>query len=213
MNLNKFLIFFRLLAPEIAEQDGIMPDQPELNSQPDAVLVQRLRSGQQEAFEILYDRYSRLVFSTALRVLNHVQEAEDITQDVFVSLWQKDSYNPSRGSLTSFLCLLARSRALDKLRSRSSGQKSLNRWQNFLSPEAPQPTPFEQASLQERQGFVKAAITQLPDPQRQVLEMVYFTGLSQSEISNQLNLPLGTVKTRSRQGLLKLGQLLKTVLE
>jgi RNA polymerase sigma-70 factor, ECF subfamily len=191
-----------------------MPDQPELTSQMlDADLVQRLRAGQQEAFEILYDRYSRLVFSTALRVLNHVQEAEDITQDVFVSLWQKDSYSPDRGSLTSFLCLVARSRSLDKLRSRSSSQKSLNRWQSFLSPEAPQPTPFEQASLQERQGFVKAAITQLPDPQRQVLEMVYFTGLTQSEISNQLDLPLGTVKTRSRQGLLKLGQLLKTVLE
>jgi RNA polymerase sigma-70 factor, ECF subfamily len=191
-----------------------MPDQPEFESNSsDAALVQRLRSGQQEAFEILYDRYSRLVFSTALRVLNQVQEAEDITQDVFVSLWQKDSYNPNRGSLTSFLCLLARSRAVDKLRSRSSSQKSLNRWQSILSPEAPEPTPFEQASLQERQGFVKEAITQLPDPQRQVLEMVYYTGLSQSEISNQLEVPLGTVKTRSRQGLLKLGQLLKTVLE
>jgi RNA polymerase sigma-70 factor, ECF subfamily len=192
----------------------VMPDQPELElNSSDAALVQRLRSGQQEAFEILYDRYSRLVFSTVLRVLNQVQEAEDVTQEVFVTLWQKDIYNPNRGSLSSFLCLLARSRAVDKLRSRSSSQKSLDRWQTFLSPEAPQPTPFEQASLQERQGFVKEAINQLPDPQRQVLEMVYYTGLSQSEISNQLEVPLGTVKTRSRQGLLKLGQLLKNVLE
>ncbi|MBW4551687.1 MAG: sigma-70 family RNA polymerase sigma factor [Aphanocapsa sp. GSE-SYN-MK-11-07L] len=191
-----------------------MPDQPEIESNAsDAALVQRLRSGQQEAFEILYDRYSRLVFSTVLRVLNQVQEAEDVTQDVFVNLWKKDIYNPNRGSLSSFLCLLARSRALDKLRSRSSSQKSLDRWQSILSPEAPQPTPFEHANLQERQGFVKEAMNQLPDAQRQVLEMVYYTGLSQSEISNQLEVPLGTVKTRSRQGLLKLSQLLKTVLE
>lgn len=196
----------------------VAPDPPQsqskdLSSQSDAELVCALRAGQQAAFGILYDRYSKLVYSAALKFFNNTQEAEDVAQDVFVTLWHRDSYNPDRGSLSSFLCLLTRSRAIDKLRSRGTSQKFLERWQQTVTPESPDLTPFEKATMGERQGFVRQAVAQLPDNQRRVLEMVYYTGLSQTEIAKQLNIPLGTVKTRSRQGLLKLGQHLQNLME
>lgn len=198
--------------------EPVAPDPPQsqskaLSSQSDAELVRALRTGQQNAFGILYDRYGKLVYSTALKIFNNTQEAEDVAQDVFVTLWRRDSYNPDRGSLSSFLCLLTRSRAIDKLRSRGTSQKFLERWQQTVTSESAAPTPFEKATTNERQTLVRQALTQLPDVQRQVLEMVYYTGLSQTEIVNQLDVPLGTVKTRSRQGLRKLGQHLQNLME
>ncbi|HBL13112.1 MAG TPA: RNA polymerase subunit sigma [Cyanobacteria bacterium UBA11162] len=178
----------------------------------DAELFQAMKAGQRSALGILYDRYGKLVYGLALHMLKNPQEAEDLTQEIFLALWRSDRYNPTRGSLSSFLTIMTRSRAIDKLRSRKTSLKFLDRWRQNTTAETPLNTPFEQASYTERSQQVQNALAQLSDNQRQILEMSYYDGLSQSEIAQQLDIPLGTVKTRSRQGLLKLRQTLQDFL-
>ena len=177
-----------------------------LQLQTDAELVRALKAGQPSALGILYDRYTNLVYGLALRILANPQEAEDLTQEIFLTLWRKGTYNPTRGSLGSFLTTLTRSRAIDKLRSRGTNLKFLQRWSQTMMTETPTPTPFELASLSQRSQYVRDALAQLPVKQRQVLEMSYYDGCSQAEIAKQLDIPLGTIKTWARQGLLKLRQ-------
>jgi RNA polymerase sigma-70 factor (ECF subfamily) len=182
--------------------------------QSDEELIQAMAAGQSSALGILYDRYSGLVYRMALRILTNPQEAEDLTQEIFVNLWRSGSYNPSRGSLSSYLTTLTRSRAIDKLRSRGTNLKFIQRWsQMMISETSSSPTPFESASLSQRSHHVRDALAKLPDKQRQVLEMAYYDGLSQSEISAQLGIPLGTIKTWSRQGLLNLRKNLRDFIE
>lgn len=178
-------------------------------SAPDLDLLVALAEGQVNALGILYDRYARLVYSLAFRILENAEEAEDITQDVFLTLWRRNTYNPERGSLSSFLTTMTRSRAIDKLRSKGARLRVLQRLQSVVRTEASSPTPLEQASVGERSQIIREALSQLSDTERQVLEIAYYEGLSQSEIAKRLNIPLGTVKTRSRQGLLKLRQTLR----
>jgi len=172
----------------------------------DLLLV--LRDGQVNALGSLYDRYSRLVYGLAHKILGNSEEAEDITQEVFLTLWRRDAYNPSRGSLSSFLTTMTRSRSIDKLRSRGTKLRFIQRWQGIVKNEAVA-TPLEQASMGERSQLVRDALSQLHESERLILEIAYYEGLSQSEIAKRLNIPLGTVKTRSRQGLLKLRQTLQ----
>jgi RNA polymerase sigma-70 factor (ECF subfamily) len=182
-------------------------------SQTDTELFLALKAGEQGALTIFYDRYASLVYRLALRILVNTQEAEDLTQEVFLNLWRSSTYNPSRGSLSSFLTTLTRSRAIDKLRSRSSNLKFLQRWSQAMTTQPQPPTPFEFASIHQRSEYVRDALAKLPDKQRQVLEMAYYDGLSQSEIATRLEIPLGTVKSWSRQGLLNLRQHLKALIE
>lgn len=179
-----------------------------LADETDAELISRLKSGQQQALSVLYDRYAGLVYSIAYKILNSQQEAEELTQDIFVNFWKQGRFDPNRGKLSSFFGLLARSRAIDKLRSRNSTKKFLDRWQKVITEEASNPLPLEQASLAEQQQKLQQALRELPELQRRILEMNYFEGLSQAKIAKALNLTLGTVKSRSRQGLLQLKQLL-----
>jgi RNA polymerase sigma-70 factor, ECF subfamily len=174
----------------------------------DAELVRQLRAGQQNALSVLYDRYGGLVYTIAFRVLNQRDEAEDLTQDVFLTFWKDGKFDPNRASLSTYLGILTRSRALNKLESRGSRARSLHRLQQLTPAEFSAPTPLEQASQEEQQETVQAALTQLNDNQRRILEMSYYQGMSQSEIAQQLSMPLGTVKTNARQGLIKLRQLL-----
>ena len=181
--------------------------------QTDVELFCALKAGHPSALGILYDRYANLVYRLALRILANPQEAEDLTQEVFLTLWRSNTYNPARGSLSSFLTILTRSRAIDKLRSRGTKLKFLQRWSQMMDNETFSPTPFESVSLNQRSQYVRNALAQLPEKQRQVLEMAYYDGLSQSEIAKQLDKPLGTIKTWARQGLLKLRQNLKDFIE
>jgi len=181
--------------------------------QSDEELIQSLKAGQSSALGILYDRYASLVYRLALRILTNPQEAEDLTQEIFLNLWRSGSYNPSRGSLSSFLTTLTRSRAIDKIRSRGSNLKFIQRWSQMMVNETSSLTPFESAALSQRSHQVRHALTQLPEKQRQVLEMAYYEGLSQSEIAAQLGIPLGTIKTWSRQGLLNLRKNLRDFIE
>ncbi len=182
-------------------------DRPtDLPPQTDAELFHALKAGQPEALGTLYDLYASLVYRLALRALASPQEAEDLTQEIFLILWRQGIYNSTRGSLSSFLTTLTRSRAIDRLRSRGTNLNLTQRWSQRMSTETPCPTPLEAASLTQRSQQVRYALGQLPENQRQVLEMAYYEGLSQTEIAKQLDIPLGTVKTWTRQGLLKLKQ-------
>lgn len=175
---------------------------------PDAELIAGLKSGEKAALGILYDRYAGLVFTVAMQILDRRDEAEDLVQEVFLTFWKQDKFDPSRGRLSTYLSLLTRSRALNKLASQGSQKRAVERLQLSEPQEFNAPTPLEQAAQVEQQSTVQAALAQLPASQRQVLELGYYKGLSQSQIAQQLDLPLGTVKTQSRQGLLKLRQFL-----
>ncbi|MCY7286651.1 MAG: sigma-70 family RNA polymerase sigma factor [Cyanobacteria bacterium CAN_BIN43] len=177
-------------------------------SSSDLDLLIALRDGQLSALGSLYDRYSRLVYGLAFKILGNSEEAEDITQEVFLTLWRRDAYKSSLGSLSSFFKTMTRSRSIDKLRSRGTKLRFIQRWQGMVKNEAVI-TPLEQASMGERSQLVRNALSQLPESERLILEIAYYEGLSQSEIAKRLNVPLGTVKTRSRQGLLKLRQTLQ----
>jgi RNA polymerase sigma-70 factor, ECF subfamily len=183
-------------------------DRMGVSEQTDVEAVEALRAGNTSALGILYDRYGESVHRFALRMLGHKQEAEDLTQEVFLTFWQGDAFNPNRGSLLVFLMMLTRSRAINRLHQRNIQQHFLQRLERNVGSHDSN-TPLDRAALEELSQQVRNALRKIPENQRQTLEMAYFDGLSQSEITEQLKIPLGTVKTRSRQGLLKLRQLLK----
>lgn len=176
-------------------------------SQQDLELLQALKTGQTTALSKLYDRYGAVVYGLALKILKDAQEAEDLTQEVFVTLWNNNTYNPARGSLSKYLVVMTRSRSLDKLRSRGSRRKFLERWQHTTVP-AFTLSAFEQIDIWDTSQQVQEALAQLPEQQRKILEMAYYQDLSQSEIAKALNIPLGTVKTSARQALKKLRKIL-----
>jgi RNA polymerase sigma-70 factor, ECF subfamily len=176
----------------------------------DVDLISSLRQGDQHALSILYDRYGGLVYTLALKLLDRRDEAEDLTQDVFLSFWKQEKFDPTRAKLSSYLCLITRSRAIDKLRSRQSEQKSIARLQQITVAETDLPTPLDAVTQSEEQMIVHHSLLALSEQQRMILELSYYQNLSQSAIATQLNLPLGTVKTHMRQGLIKLRQLLQS---
>lgn len=184
------------------------PDQ----NQTDAELIQALRVGQTVALGVLYDRHASLVYGIALNALGNAQEAEDLTQDIFLTLVKGTSYDAKRGTLRTFLAILTKSRAIDRLRSRHSARQTLSRWQQGTQPTATPNIPLEQAFQQERSQEVTTALARLSEQEQQVLRLAYYDGLSQTEIAQQLALPLGTVKTRARRGLLKLRQSLTQII-
>jgi RNA polymerase sigma-70 factor, ECF subfamily len=182
---------------------------PNLSLTPtDAELIQSLQAGEQMPLRLLYDRYSGLVYTVALRILERSEEAEDLTQEVFLTFWKDGRFDPNRASLSTYLGLLTRSRALHRLDQRASRRRSLNHLQQIELKEPKSPTPLELASLEEQHEQVREALNQLSESQRQVLTLSYYQGLSHSVISQTLKLPLGTVKTNARQGLLKLRKIL-----
>jgi RNA polymerase sigma-70 factor, ECF subfamily len=180
--------------------------------QPDFVVVNALQSGDDKALGEIYDRYALMVYRLALKILGNPNDAEDLTQEVFVTFWQgANKYEPQRGALSTFLAVVARSRSLNKLRQNKSRQNLVEQYGQNVSHSVPA-TGLDTAHLENLADRMGAALAQIPVEQRQTLELAYYGGLSQSTIANQLDIPLGTVKTRSRQGLLKLKTLLQDFL-
>ena len=177
------------------------------NDTSDADLFLRLQSGQRSILRTLYDRHAPLVYGIALKLLGNRTEAEDLTQDVFLIL-AKSTYDPRRGTLRTYLAILTRSRAIDRLRSRRRKQSQLHRQSIAESVMVLHKSPLEDIARLERPPSVKSALEQLSTKEQEVLTMAYDRGLSQSEIAKQLGLDVGTVKSRSRRGLLKLRQAL-----
>jgi RNA polymerase sigma-70 factor, ECF subfamily len=164
-----------------------------------------VQAQQVKALDLLYDRYSKLVYSTALQILNNVEEAEEVTQETFLRFWQRSEiYQPQRGSLSTFLITMSRSRSLDRLRSQKSNQQKVQRIQTFFDDVLNYNPPLEFVTVEERSNMVQEALKQLSPEDRQLLETAYYGGLSQSEIAKRDGIPLGTVKSRARQALKKL---------
>lgn len=186
----------------------------DLSPTADDQLVLRIARGDAAALEALYDRYVRQCFGLALRMVSEPGLAEEVVQEVFLKLWSRpDSYSSHKGAFVSWLLSLVHHRCVDELRKRSRTEVALDNEQPLsvinTKPD-PQPDPSEQVWVLEQQRVVRQALVQLPENQRQVLELAYFGGLSQSQIAERLSQPLGTVKTRMRMGLQNLRQLLES---
>ena len=169
--------------------------------------VLKLRSGDPGALEDLYDRYTPLLYSVAMRILRSATDAEDAVQQAWVQVWKSAGrYEPKRGPVAAWLLTVTRTRALDLYRSLSSRKRA----EGQVDPE-PVNAPADplgsatQGQLSER---VRTALGSLPIQQRQVIEIAYFEGLSQTEVATRLGAPLGTVKSWTRQGLIRLRELL-----
>jgi len=179
----------------------------------DGELVSRIANGDSSALEQLYDRYVRQCFGLALRLLGNAQLAEEVVQEVFLKVWsQPTRYSSDRGQFASWLLSLVHHRSVDELRRRSRTEVALDdQTTGSLLNTQPdsQPEPPDQAVLNEQQRAVRQALASIPQNQRQVLEMAYYGGLSQSEIAARLQQPLGTVKTRMRSGMQQLRLLLE----
>ncbi len=190
--------------------DRAPSNRPEHDPQTDAELWLAVCAGETNAFGQLYDRHAGLVYGVGLNMLGNAQEAEDLTHDIFIKLVENKKYDPARGSLRTFLMMLTRSRAMDRLRSRQSARRSQRKLQTNHAAASAEDIDFATQSViaNEQSETVKAALSQLSDDQQQALRLAYYEGFTQSDIASRLDIPLGTIKARTRRGLLKLRQIL-----
>jgi RNA polymerase sigma-70 factor (ECF subfamily) len=183
--------------------------QPAAPSQDERVLdhaaLARMARGDHSALAELYDRHARLVFSLALRILQNRADAEDVVQDVFAQVWaQAARYDTARGAVAAWMLTMARSRAIDRLRSRNSRPETAS--EARVVEELPDAAVRQDLQLLSAEQIrnLKAALNALPEAQREALELAYYEGLTHAEVAERLAEPLGTVKTRIRQAVIKL---------
>ena len=178
----------------------------------DEELISAICHGAEWALETLYQRYHRYAYALAYRILHESTSAEDIVQEVFLSIWRKAaSYQKHHGSVFSWLQAIVHHRAIDKVRSAAyrDHQWTPLQAEGEQDPPSEQREVWEEAWQQEQGKLIRQALGQLPSEQRQVIELAYFAGYTHTEIAEQQNIPLGTVKGRMRLGLQKMKQLLR----
>jgi len=170
-----------------------------------------MAAGDRDAFARFYDRYAPLVFPFVLRIVGDRSDAADVLQDVFWEAWRDaGAYDATRGTPEAWLVMRARTRAIDRVR------RGRRRAQTFLAPvdeataEAPPALGGDAAQHAEDRQVVAAALSRLPESQRVVIELAYYAGLTQTEIAERLEQPLGTVKTRIRLALARLREVVAT---
>lgn len=179
----------------------------------DADLIGRAAAGEARALEVLYDRYSRVVFSFALRIVGNRELAEELLQEAFFRAWQQGAaFQSSRGSFVTWLLSITHNLAIDEVRKlRRRPQKADSEDPAALLDSMPDNAEDieETVWLGALRETIRRAMEQLPPPQRQAIEMAYFSGLTQREIADALGEPLGTIKTRMRLGFQKLREALE----
>jgi RNA polymerase sigma-70 factor, ECF subfamily len=176
-------------------------------------LVELVATGDQSALATLYDATNRLIYSLILRVLSDVSSAEEVLVDVYTQVWrQAASYDANRGAPLAWMATIARSRAIDRLRSGWQDQRRKEPLEVLGDAPTNAASPEETTAASERQRFVREALNLLTPEQREVIELAYYSGLSHSEIAEKLKQPLGTVKTRTRLGMMKLREALTPLL-
>jgi RNA polymerase sigma-70 factor (ECF subfamily) len=175
----------------------------------DLDLIRQVERKNPHALGQLYDRYGRLVYSIALQAISDSAIAQEITQDVFLRIWNKaDTYQPAQGKLITWISRIARNRAIDIYRQqRNKPQAHPIGWAepDLETVQATEDVEHE-VEIAIRQQAIRQLVARLPEDQKQAIGLAFFRGMSHQEISELLNLPLGTVKTRIRLGLLKLRQ-------
>lgn len=182
---------------------------PDERSAADARILRRMAAGERDALAELYDRFSRPLYATALHILNDAAEAQDVVHDVFLALWEKASvFAAERGTAFSWAATLTRNRAIDRLRSRRRRaellERSLPADLGYAESEGAAASAEEAAGQRDQARVVRAAVAALPQEQKRALELAFFGGLTQQEIAERLQEPLGTIKARIRRGLAKL---------
>lgn len=190
-------------APSLVRSRQILDASPERET--DGELVRRIARGDRRAFDELYERYARAVYGLALRRLADRDGAEEAVQETFAAVWRSArSYRPERGPAAPWLYAVARNAIVDRFRARRDDVADVP---ETASPEV---GPEERAEAGWLAWRVHRAVAELPEPEREVVELAYWRGLSQSEVAEELGIPLGTVKTRTRSGLGRLADLLES---
>ncbi len=176
----------------------------------DEQVLEHLREGESWAMAVLYDRYARLVFSLALKILNDRATSEEVVQEVFVKVWRRaGDYDADRGKFSSWLGGIAHHHAIDELRRRRVRPSATEDEDAAEDIVADGPVPFEAAVQSIERQRIAHALECIPAEQRQPIELAYFEGYTQQEIAEKLSEPLGTIKTRMRLGMHKLRGLLE----
>lgn len=184
--------------------------------QEDMILIQRIAQKDSASFQAFYRKYSGLIFTAIANVLNDHHDAEDVMQEVLVQIWNKAHlYEPRKGKPLTWITTMARNRAIDKIRSKQRRSR-LN--DDFESESRPIQPEFEESSadqceVRERNRIVRSAVSKLTDDQKEAIQLAYFAGLTQAEVAEKLNEPLGTVKARIRRGVTRLEALVKPRLD
>ncbi len=168
-------------------------------------LIARTAQGDQSALAALYDRTSPHVYGLVFRILGNPETAEEVTLDVYTQVWrQATNFDESRGTPGGWLMTIARTRAIDRFRAGAMERGKIDTLDAASFFPSQDPAPDQELEDQERQRLVRDALNSLSPDQREAIALGYFYGLSQSEIADKLGLPLGTVKTRMRLGMIKL---------
>jgi RNA polymerase sigma-70 factor (ECF subfamily) len=171
----------------------------------EAELLVRVAAGDEPALAALYDALSSLAYGLALRILGNADTAEDVVQDAFLRIWHRaDRYEPERGAARPWVLRVVRNVAIDRLRTADARSRAETRSQTDVALVPVPEQPEETAARGERSRTLRQALAELPAEQRRAIEIAYFEGLSHSEIAERERMPLGTVKTRIRDGVLKL---------
>lgn len=174
-------------------------------------LLKKTGSRDRASFEQLYDRYAGVLFSTAYRVLNDQEAAEDVLQDVFIQIWDKaPTYDEGRGKPLTWAVTLTRNKAIDRLRSTQRRYRLHDEVEREteIMEQTPDRSSADAVDAAEKGRIVRTAVLQLPKEQRQAIELAFFSGLTQAEIAEELNEPLGTVKARIRRGMMRLKEII-----
>ncbi|MGD8426054.1 MAG: sigma-70 family RNA polymerase sigma factor [Balneolaceae bacterium] len=181
------------------------------NSDDELSLMRRIKQRDADALEELYDIYKKLLFSLVIAIVKKREETEDVLQEIFVKIWNKaDSFDEDRGNVYSWIVTLARNKAIDRIRSKGykTQKQSVSIHEPLFSLKTDTYDPMKTTIFSDRAELVKKALDEIPEKQSEVIKIAYYRGMTQSEISDYLNIPLGTVKTRTRQGMIKLESIL-----
>jgi RNA polymerase sigma-70 factor (ECF subfamily) len=207
--LNHVLWFFS----QTTDGFGFNPvtDNDSANLNRDIDLLKKISAGDKRAFAEFYDLYSTLLYSIAAKILNDAKEAEDVVQEVFFQIWEKaSSFDPKLGKPSSWAVTFVRNKSIDRIRASKRRTKLV---ESALAEAEPMQANLSSANEsvfgREQASIIQSAVTTLPVEQRQAIELAFFSGLTQNEISDQLHQPLGTIKARIRRGLFKLREKLE----
>lgn len=186
---------------------------PHSGSGEEKKLMKRIKARDPKALEQIYDLYKALLFGMILSIVKNREEAEDVLQEVFLKIWEKaGTFDEERGHVYSWIIRLSRNKAIDRIRSKGykmQQKASVRIDESRFTPEDNESDPLETTIFSDRADLVKKALEEIPEAQREVITIAYYRGMTQSEIADYLDLPLGTIKTRTRMGMIKLKKILE----
>lgn len=182
---------------------GPLNMQQKSNRELDQELIEQVKRGDKTAFKQIYSRFSQVTYNLALRILKDKEDAEEVVQEIFLQIWNKAySYDPDRGAVSTWVVNIARSRSIDKLRTVGYRNKNVEINEERVNSNVDLSRTIEDRD--ESKQVIKQALDSLPEKQRTAIELVYFGGLTHVEAAEELNEPVGTIKTRIRLGVMKL---------